>query len=339
MLVHPATRDVEGLASRCGIALGTYQGWFRYRRSTAPQPTAVGAGLDINPGWLQHPILILSPHLDDALFSASEVVRRTRTSVWTVFAGEPDGPITTAWDRSCGFADSREALSVRRQEDLDAFAQTASEIRHLPYLDGAYSTPERRARDIEQLIREVEGWVAAHSTENPIVVLPAGAGVPVSPGLLHEPGGAQRAVADRASRSPLAPLVHLARQWKHRLYRRRRGRAAKRGLAVNEDHRVIRDAVGDALADDGRVTLALMEDLPYLWWHPGDDAAAAAAARWGRSASVTTLMVDREWKHERIRNYGSQLDVMDAADRRLGQATTLPAWERLWVLAPQADPR
>lgn len=338
MLLRPATRDVEGLASRCGLAVGTYEGWFRYRRTGGTQPTAVGAGLDAAPGWLQHPTLILSPHLDDALFSAAELIRLGNPTVWTVFAGEPDDPVTTDWDRSCGFADSHEALMVRRQEDSDAFAQTAARIRHLPCLDGAYTTPERRAQDVELLVRDVASWVEEHFAEGPVVVLPAGAGVPVSSGVLREPGTTQRALAERASRSVLAPLVDVARQWKHRRYRRRRSNAGERGLAINEDHRAVRDAVGDALANDDRVTLVLMEDLPYLWWHPGDDAAVEAAARWGRPASLTVLMVDRVWKQERIHHYRSQLDVMDAAERRLERATTLPVWERLWLFAPVRRP-
>lgn len=334
MLLRPGTRDWEGLASRTGIALGTYQGWLRSRVRHRISPQAVGVGLGADPGWLQNPILILSPHLDDALFSASEIVRRGRPEVWTVFAGEPDRPVTTDWDRSCGFRDSHEALVTRKQEDDEAFARTASIVRQLPYLDGAYTTPERRAQDLGRLISEVAAWVIEHSDRSPVVVLPAGAGVPVASGRLPDRGSGAL-LADRASRSWLAPMVHAARQVKHGLYLRRRRRSSTRGLAVNDDHRAIRDAVGDAFADDDRVTLALMEDLPYLWWHPGDGAAETAAARWGRSARLTALATDRTWKYDRIKHYASQLDVMDARERRLRAAETLPAQERVWVLPPR----
>lgn len=338
MLMRPATRDAEGLASRAGLAVGVYQGWLRTKLGRGAPPPAIGAGLETGvqlASLLERPVLILSPHLDDALFSASELVRRASPDVWTVFAGEPDPPVTTEWDLSCGFRDSHEALTVRTREDAAAFAGTSASVRRLACLDGPYTTPERRREDLALLVHEVGEWVEANAAARPIVVLPAGAGVPVA----ANPGRAAAGdppLAERGSRSAVGAVLHLARRLKHAVYVRRRRRAQSRGLAVNNDHLAVRDAVGAALADDPRVILVLSEELPYLWWHAADDAVAAAAKRWRRWPQVVSLAVDRPWKHDRVRHYVSQLDVMDAAERRLGAAGALPPVERLWVLRPRA---
>lgn len=283
-----------------------------------------------DPEWLTHPVLMLSPHLDDALFSASEIIRRGQVEVWTVFAGEPEPPRTTAWDTAGGFVDSRAHMSARWREDQTAFAGTSASIRHLPCLDGAYTTPENRAADLELLCRELVNWVDTHAGEKPVVVLPACAGVPVPASGIDS---AMKIVGTPTSLpAAIAPWVRQLQAMKHRAYLRRRRKAQRLGLAINGDHLAVRDTVLRALADDGRVTLVLVEDLPYLWWHPADAQVDAVAARWRRTAAPGSFEVDRRWKHDRISNYASQLDIMDAEQRRLSSPDTLPELERYWVL-------
>lgn len=335
MLVRPDRRDVDGLAARAGLSVGIYTGWMRgiLGRDRVIPAVAAGLCLQVSDEMLERPVLLLSPHLDDALFSASELVRRGRPDVWTVFAGEPEPAVVTEWDRACGFVDSRDALSTRRREDAAAFEGSPARIRQLGYLDGVYTTSERRHQDLASLVDDVAAWISEHEDDAPIIVLPAGAGVPV--GNLHPTStAAQRPLLAGAERGALAPMIAQARALKHRLYLWRRRRAQARGLAVNNDHLAVRDAVGDAFARDSRVTLALMEDLPYLWWHPGDMAAAVVAARWGRSSTVMANIVDREWKHQRIGRYESQIEVMDRDAGRLMRADSLPPAERLWILPP-----
>ncbi|MPM15364.1 hypothetical protein SDC9_61733 [bioreactor metagenome] len=279
---------------------------------------------------------MLSPHLDDALFSASEVIRSTTTEVWTVFAGEPQPALTTAWDRTCGFPDSHALMIERLDEDKRAFADTQADIRHLPYLDGAYTTPERRAADLEDLRRELSAWIEQHSGDQPIVVLPAGAGVPVADPL----GDRMAHVTHRIASTPgiLAPLVQPLRGLKHRLYQHRRRSAQGQGLAVNEDHRAVRDTALALLRRDPRVTVVLMEDLPYLWWHPADDAVKEAAAKNGLNATKRRLIVDRRWKNEHISEYTSQLHTMDVDQNRLAKTETLPENEYYWILNRETNP-
>lgn len=129
-------------------------------------------------------VVVISPHLDDALLSAHEIVRRTRAEVWTVLAGDPARPISTAWDNRCGFSDSRAAMMERRAEDKAACAEVGATWRHLDGLDVSYSTPSRQARDLHQLQRRL--LELTQREKGPLtVVLPACAGVDIAPPL-HE---------------------------------------------------------------------------------------------------------------------------------------------------------
>lgn len=291
-----------------------------------------GGYTDDDPEWLtEGPVLVLSPHLDDALFSASEIIRRGEVEVWTVFAGEPDPPMTTTWDRAAGFADSREQIVARRLEDEAAFAGTKAVARHLPCLDGAYTTPERRVEDLEQLSRELLAWVGSHPEQQVSVVIPACAGIPVAESHV---GHALKDLGRLAALpKPLQPVVQVLREAKHRAYLRRRRAASAEGLAINGDHVAVRDTALCALAAHERVTVVLVEDLPYLWWQAADAQVNSVADRWALKAVPGSFEVDRRWKHDRIQRYASQLDLMDGVDRRLSSAASLPPIERFWVLS------
>lgn len=280
--------DWPAVCSRAALSTGLWSGWLRFHvQNLVPEPM-VGAGLGgCEPDLpADAAVLVLSPHLDDALFSCAELIRRTAPDVWTVFAGDPRPVVTTAWDESCGFPDSHTLVTQRRREDLGAFDGTDAQVRHLDMLDGVYTTPDRRAEDLARLGAEVRDWVAAHRGQTPVVVLPACAGVSVSPGAAdrllgrvapllsalrargagkdaaggredgaaHSEGPANRAatVSDDGRTSSGAPLLGHAstmlKHLKHRLYQRRRARAQQIGLAVNGDHVAVRDAVLATLA-------------------------------------------------------------------------------------------
>lgn len=271
---------------------------------------------DDSAGWLVHgSVLVLSPHLDDALFSASEIIRRRPVTVWTVFAAAPDTPCATSWDQAAGFADSHEQMAARRLKDNLAFAGTTATVRHLPCLDAAYATPTRRAEDLEFLRSEVLEWVDGQAGLRPVVVLPAGAGVPVAPSLLDH--AIRRRGIPAGPSSSFDRLLQPLRSLKHRAYTRRRRKAQLHGLAVNGDHLAVRDSVLATLAHDERVLLVLVEDLPYLWWHSADSAVSAVAAQWNLEDKPGSFGVDRQWKFDRIRHYASQLALMDREHGRL----------------------
>lgn len=85
-------------------------------------------------GWL-----LVSPHLDDAVFSCGDwLAAHPRTLVATVFAGAPRGAMHTPWDAACGFADGREAVAARRAEDRAALAALGARALWLDFLDSQY---------------------------------------------------------------------------------------------------------------------------------------------------------------------------------------------------------
>lgn len=363
--VKNATRGRDGdwaaVWARAGVAVGLWSGWMTHRKGRGQLTPLVGAGLGgrepVVPDGAA--VLVLSPHLDDAMFSCSELIRRTRPDVWTVFAGEPETPVTTSWDLSCGYGDSHALVAQRRQEDQEAFAGTGASIRHLDMLDGVYTSVSRRAADLESLAVEVDRWLSAHQNDWPVIVLPACAGVVVKPGMMDRMMSLLTALPRRGSRPPESPenpsvetrvgtsststepssglitqgAIELLRKLKHSLYQRRRARAQRSGFAVNGDHLAVRDTILNVVSQRGQaVQVLLAEDLPYLWSQTGDEEVARLADRLGILAEPHEWHVDREWKYARLAHYVSQLQVMDPGAHRLSRSTTVPSVERCWEL-------
>jgi LmbE family N-acetylglucosaminyl deacetylase len=86
---------------------------------TDPPPSLATAGTRL---------VVLSPHLDDAVLSLGAALRRAAragadVSIVTVFAGDPEaaGP-ASPWDRRGGFTTAGEAARGRRSEDRRACA-------------------------------------------------------------------------------------------------------------------------------------------------------------------------------------------------------------------------
>ena len=90
-------------------------------------------------------MLVISPHLDDAVLSCGALLAAHRGAVVaTVFAGVPRDPRQrTEWDARSGFADAAEALAARRAEDAAALAELGAAPRWLDFRDDQYGDPER----------------------------------------------------------------------------------------------------------------------------------------------------------------------------------------------------
>lgn len=85
------------------------------------------------------PYFVVSPHLDDAVFSCAMLLASCPGSiVCTVFCGEPAPPQRTPWDREAGHRDSSEALRARVAEDERALAIVGALGMRLPFLDSQY---------------------------------------------------------------------------------------------------------------------------------------------------------------------------------------------------------
>lgn len=98
-------------------------------------------------------VVVVSPHIDDAVFSLGATISRavrsgTRVEVLTVFACDPasDHP-ANGWDTRAGFATEGEAATARRAEDREACEIVGAEPRWLPFRGGGY-TPRRDRKAI-----------------------------------------------------------------------------------------------------------------------------------------------------------------------------------------------
>ncbi|MCA7951681.1 PIG-L family deacetylase [Burkholderia seminalis] len=87
--------------------------------------------------------LVVSPHLDDAVFSCGHLLAQAPGSiVVTVFAGiPPRGTPAPPWDRRAGFDHADEAVRARRDEDARALALLGAQPVWLDFLDDQYGVP------------------------------------------------------------------------------------------------------------------------------------------------------------------------------------------------------
>lgn len=87
-------------------------------------------------------VLVISAHLDDAILSAGQFIagRGGDVDVFTVFSGVPKSEtLLTPYDKSCGFKSSKQAMLVRRQEDIEACAILNANPIHSDHLDSQYT--------------------------------------------------------------------------------------------------------------------------------------------------------------------------------------------------------
>lgn len=111
-------------------------------------------------------VVVVSPHLDDAVLSlgatvAGAVRDGADVRVVTVFAGDPEAEtVASAHDRACGFATAGEAARRRRAEDRDALGVLGATPVWLPFPD----SDERRAGDDRAIAEAIAGEAAAADT-------------------------------------------------------------------------------------------------------------------------------------------------------------------------------
>ncbi len=111
-------------------------------------------------------LLVLSPHLDDAVLSCAWALMHCEHAVAaTLLAGTPAGdyPLTD-WDRRCGFASAADAMRARRDEDRAALGELGAQPHHLDFLDAQYAP----AHGVEDLAPAI---VALLRESNPDAVL------------------------------------------------------------------------------------------------------------------------------------------------------------------------
>lgn len=114
--------------------------------------------------------LVLSAHLDDAVFSCWQVIERGSAegvTVATVFAGRPrPGLEPPPWDQACGVADPARHMLRRREEDAAALRGAGATPVHLEFLDEQYRQGPLPKTAIVEAIEELcqghdEVWIPA----------------------------------------------------------------------------------------------------------------------------------------------------------------------------------
>lgn len=99
-------------------------------------------------GSLPGHVVVLSPHIDDAVFSLGATIARavrtgTRVEVLTVFGCDPaSARSANGWDTRAGFATEGQAATARRVEDRAACEIVGAEPQWLSFRGGGY-TPHK----------------------------------------------------------------------------------------------------------------------------------------------------------------------------------------------------
>ncbi len=138
------------------------------------------------------PLVIVSPHLDDAVLSCGQMMAgRPDVTVVTVFAGTPQRKrMLTTYDRNCGFASAFDAMKARRHEDTAAMLWlSAADPVHLDHLDHQYrGTPVLEPGELDQIAEQIA-----------VVVDELGADVVIGPlGISHDDHEQTRVAFERA---------------------------------------------------------------------------------------------------------------------------------------------
>ena len=110
------------------------------------------------------PIIVLSPHLDDAVLDCWSVITGSEeVSVVNVCARPPKPGRAFYWDRVAGARDSAAMMAQRLVEDREALALAGRAPLNLPFLDAQYRVG-RRPPSLVELDAALVGHLPAAST-------------------------------------------------------------------------------------------------------------------------------------------------------------------------------
>jgi len=268
-------------------------------------------------------VLVVSPHLDDAVLSCETLVGRAAPlDVLTVCTARPPTPMVTEWDTLSGFRDSDEAMEVRLLEDEAALAGTAHRRQHLGLLDHQYLAGGARApEDAAALTAWVDAWLTAHA--DGLVLLPTATGLLPDPPPPRQPLVVRAALSRGEARPDGEP-------------------STTGGAGVNPDHRWVRDTLTDhltgrpaeqqaGLGRGGSVRFGYYEDVPYGSARPGQDEVDGLVQRHGFAVERLEVPVDRVAKARRIACYATQVAPLRFGPHGLDEPEGLPELERYWL--------
>lgn len=97
-------------------------------------------------------LYFISPHLDDAIFSAGNLItklcKRHKVTILTVFTQASEAPDTLfsrMFTHRSGFDNAKDFFQARKEEDMQVCHSLGADIIHLPYIDVAWR--KKRNRD------------------------------------------------------------------------------------------------------------------------------------------------------------------------------------------------
>lgn len=226
-------------------------------------------------------VVVVSPHLDDAVFSTSGLLLSAAAphcEVMTVFT-EGSAEADPAWAQAGGFADTVAEHDARREEDRLALARLGADCVHLGFRPGRF-TPDDAARVAERI-------AASKETVHPaparlLCLLPAGAGLPA---------GRQRLLGlyQRLTRCP-------------------------RGVPAHPEHLEVRDRLLPHLRRRG-LQVGFYSEFPYRWRDWRWSVRSRLGALCGHALRRHVERPDPEAKLAAAALYRSQLALVFGATR------------------------
>jgi hypothetical protein len=120
---------------------------------------------------MDRPVVILSPHLDDAAYACFSLL--AGAVVLNVFDGVPEAGTLSWWDERCGASDSADQAQRRIAEDRAALTPYVTEIRSVGVLEAAYRPGGGADADkirpvVESRLREHGDLLAAATVYAPL---------------------------------------------------------------------------------------------------------------------------------------------------------------------------
>lgn len=221
-------------------------------------------------------LLIVSPHLDDAVLSVTGLLRAAaaRATVLTVLT-ESDAQVGIEWARAAGFSDAREEHAQRRLEDLRAMQYLGCGHRHAG-LRSDELNGDAVERQLQQLL-ETDVHHPPRHLSRLLVLLPAAS------------GGTR-------------PYTWFQKQW-NRLLR------LPFGSPAHPEHQQVRDRLWSAVSRLP-VHVGFYADLPYAWRQSDAAIQAELEARFGQPLAATHLEVDLQDKLAATALYPSQMRLI-----------------------------
>lgn len=107
---------------------------------------------------MRGPIVVVSPHLDDAALSLGATIhklaRTQQVRILTVLANDPESTLPAQpWDKRCGFASAAAAARGRRTEDVAASKILGAQTQWLSFADSSHA-PTAEPDEIRRAIAE-----------------------------------------------------------------------------------------------------------------------------------------------------------------------------------------